>query len=845
MVRISACVIAKNEAPTISSCLQSVSGFVNETVVVDTGSTDDTPKIAKECGARLFYYQWRDDFAAARNYALQKAKGDWILFLDADEYITADTIANVRPLLEQLHPHATIESVICLMENTDGPDGALKGCNPTVRIFRNSPAIRYAGRVHECIYKNAKPTRAFKDTERRIVIRHTGYAKGVTGAKLLRNTRMLEEDVNRGVVYPLTYLYLSDGYRKLRQYEKAVRFARLAMEHECDSPMIYKPHVALMAGMAQLGIYSAAEVEAVCSQALQRFPRHPEIILQQGYCAMAVGHYQKALQWFLKAVTANAQYEDLSLENEFPGQIATVLFNIAQLYDWMNNPVQALDYYVEALRHNKYSQEAFQGLISLIRQQEPAAVVYFLNSIYDCADPADLEFLVRRLSCLKIRKALDFYQNILAEQFGQREYGGMVVLCNGLYEQAFQYFASLFRDKGDSGAELLAVASLILGDAPGWVASLGPNLKAFYRRIIATYFTPDAEGIPGDYLSEYLGLLADLVHLCDPRQLERYLRVGRGFGASGAVRVGDELVKQGLFREAAEVLSVQMAAASPGTERATLYCKVGFCRYRLRDYAAAADYFAKSLESGYRGPDLFEFIEWSQRQCSVNEVREKLEALQRSFENPVKPAAAQPKIIIGITVRQKPAILREYLASLMNLDLQGFHIEFYFIDDNTEPDSKQLLRQWAGSDERVTVQEIEPEGVYLCSEETHQWNSQAMARVGRLKDQLLDYARQKKCHLFLVDSDLVLHPRTLQQLWRAEREIIAEIFWTRWKPGESPLPQVWVKGQYTLFHYIPGERLTQAEIKDRVHHFVKMLREPGVYEVGGLGGVHIDQKCRA
>ena len=85
---ISACMIVKNEAAFLEGCLSSLSGHVDEIIVVDTGSDDETPAIAQQFGCRVLQYEWRDDFSAARNIALDRATSDWILYIDADERLT-------------------------------------------------------------------------------------------------------------------------------------------------------------------------------------------------------------------------------------------------------------------------------------------------------------------------------------------------------------------------------------------------------------------------------------------------------------------------------------------------------------------------------------------------------------------------------------------------------------------------------------------------------------------------------------------------------------------------------------------------------------------------------------
>ena len=88
---ISACVITKNEANTIERWLVDMQSIADEIIVVDTGSTDNTVKIAKASNVKVYHYKWKNDFAAAKNFAIEQASGDWILFLDADEFFSEET----------------------------------------------------------------------------------------------------------------------------------------------------------------------------------------------------------------------------------------------------------------------------------------------------------------------------------------------------------------------------------------------------------------------------------------------------------------------------------------------------------------------------------------------------------------------------------------------------------------------------------------------------------------------------------------------------------------------------------------------------------------------------------
>ena len=144
---LSFCMIVKNEERNLERCLDSVRGLAGELIVVDTGSTDETPRIAARCGADVIRFDFTMvDFAAARNYALASARGRWILMLDADEELDPAS----GPIVERLI--AGDENAGYFLERYNHSPGSE---NPftdhVVRLFPNRPSYRYRGRVHETI----------------------------------------------------------------------------------------------------------------------------------------------------------------------------------------------------------------------------------------------------------------------------------------------------------------------------------------------------------------------------------------------------------------------------------------------------------------------------------------------------------------------------------------------------------------------------------------------------------------------------------------------------------------------------------------------------------------------
>ena len=637
MAKISACVITKNEAKNINRCLQSVKDIVNEIIVVDTGSNDATVAIAEQLGAKVFHYQWSNDFAAARNYVLAQAKGDWIIFLDADEYFAAKTIKNVRPFIDKIHGKRKIEAVRCQMNNLEGIDGPLRSSNPTIRIFRNSPVIRYQGRVHEAVYKSGKPVKTIDVTDRLIVIYHTGYTIETTIAKVRRNTVILEEEIKSGMVRDLTYCYLSDGCWRAGEYEKSIEYAQKAIKHleQRNSEFDYKPYVFLINSMTHLKTYSEETVVACCNEAIEKFPHHPEIWMMQGLYYRSIGCCKKSLLSLLKAVEMNACYNDFSRNNDFYALSPKAYTNIAQIYEMMNQSAKALDYYIKALQQAKTKQvAAFTGLISLIRKQDPVEVIYFLNTLYNIADETDIKFLVTNLSQLRVKKVINYYHKILLEKFNNQSLNGLVLLTNSRPEEVFLIFADSFCKHGAYLMELSAVVSLLIAERPDWMELLGPQLNLSFKKIIHAFFQTEADiQLSANDLPLFNDLVKEMLYLGNQNQMETLLHLGKTlFPDEVAPQIALMLSVYGFFGYALDMYLHYISRENSEAKQSSVYfCDAGYCCYKLKDFAGAVNYFMKALECGYRQHAIFDFLEWSFQQCPDEKIKGKLRMMKEGF----------------------------------------------------------------------------------------------------------------------------------------------------------------------------------------------------------------------
>lgn len=190
---VSACLIVKNEVKNLPSCISALEGFADEVVVNDTGSTDGTVELARSLGAVVMTSQWADDFGAARNAALSRCQGEWVIWVDADEQLACPDPAALRASLAAA-PLGT-DGYTVLIENLTGAGVGTSFVHPACRLFRRC-AGRWSGRIHEQVVgPGGAPMRL--DTTEMVRIVHTGYLDSVMAerSKAERNLRLAKAEV--------------------------------------------------------------------------------------------------------------------------------------------------------------------------------------------------------------------------------------------------------------------------------------------------------------------------------------------------------------------------------------------------------------------------------------------------------------------------------------------------------------------------------------------------------------------------------------------------------------------------------------------------------------------------
>ena len=201
-----------------------------------------------------------------------------------------------------------------------------------------------------------------------------------------------------------------------------------------------------------------------------------------------------------------------------------------------------------------------------------------------------------------------------------------------------------------------------------------------------------------------------------------------------------------------------------------------------------------------------------------------------------KKEKREQTVLIGSPVFQSPNILEVFLDSLLHLNRETITVDYIFTDDNKDVRSSELLEAFHPEGSTVTILQGLKGSTYVCNKESHHWSDALMLRVANYKNEMIQYAIKKGYdYLFFIDSDLIIHPNLIERLKTVEKEIVSEIFWSKWHYNTPFEPNVWLFDEYDLVPKQLGEELEEKEMEKRKNEFLSQLKVPGLYKVGGLG----------
>ena len=401
-VRLSLCMIVKNEEKNIGKAISWAKNITYEQIVVDTGSTDSTVKLAEEMGAKVYHFEWVDDFSAARNYAIDQASGNWIAVFDADEYMTPEDAGRLLGFLCELHMNPEMSDkykvLLCQLLNIDD-DGKPMSRYSAMRIFRNVPEIHYAGSVHEHLLADPNSVLWVDD----IKIIHTGYSKSAYKEKnkTERNIKILRTELTKNPEDMYLKAYLADTLR-LRTDNKSRAEAEALFAEVLESGADINRKLRIKAYVFFLDKYindpeMLLECEQLCRNALAEFPES----LDFGYFLASVMNYKgdyNAAWDLLKAGEEKLEGGAVHGDSVFVPADPTMLYGqLILAAQGLGDVENVIKYASLILIADKNRQDILGPLIAAVLRcgAMEEELIGLLSSIYNMGDSRDLLLIAR------------------------------------------------------------------------------------------------------------------------------------------------------------------------------------------------------------------------------------------------------------------------------------------------------------------------------------------------------------------------------------------------------------------------------------------------------------------
>lgn len=304
--------IVKDEERWLEKCLKSIYGAVDEIIIVDTGSSDRTKEICIAFGAQIYDYIWIDSFAAARNFGIKKAKGEWILWLDADEEVELEDVDLFLNMLRSYEKDALAVPIISYYGNFPVDAGrAYTYCSH--RLFRNNKGYKFVGNIHEYPDIHGLTPDYQKDMLNIVKIHHYGYMDEVNEDKKKheRNIQILQKVKVKSGNNPWIDYHIASEFYRARQLERAYNQVNVAIcgflnNKQLPPAITYKlKYDILIISRSFAGAWPGIE------KAIELYPEYVDLHFYKGIIFFEKMMYEEAISVFqhcLKLGERNYQY---------------------------------------------------------------------------------------------------------------------------------------------------------------------------------------------------------------------------------------------------------------------------------------------------------------------------------------------------------------------------------------------------------------------------------------------------------------------------------------------------------------------------------------------------------
>lgn len=342
MIPASLCMIVKNEQDHIGQCLKSVAPYLQEIIVVDTGSKDATKNIIKDFTTNIYDFSWNDDFSEARNYSIAKATNSTILVMDADEMLDHASLAVLAGFCER--QNQTVGRVKLINQTRDSST-----ITEIVRIFPNDGNHFYSGRIHEQLLLRDGKTPTACSTNIRIF--HSGYTQEQMNAKnkLKRNIDLLLLESKENPLNPYVWYQLGKTHHVNKSCSEAASCFQYAIDLLAKSQHLppYVPNLLVQYAHTLIHLRNFQLLISVLETGLDLYPDFTDIYFIYGTALMELqdikylDRIRELFETCLVLGEANpSKYESVTGVGSFKAS-----YNLGVYYETMGNYSKAVSYY--------------------------------------------------------------------------------------------------------------------------------------------------------------------------------------------------------------------------------------------------------------------------------------------------------------------------------------------------------------------------------------------------------------------------------------------------------------------------------------------------------------------
>lgn len=364
---VSLCMIVKDEEDSLQRCLGSVSDFVDEMIIVDTGSTDKTVEIAKSFGAKIYYFEWNDNFADARNYSLSKATKDWILVMDADDEFEKEDKWKLLNITDNKITGANAYCGRTLCYSGEVPDKNSIIMNMNIRLLKNHRGYKFEGSIHEQIVLSPEDSgNPYALVAIDIRFHHYGYLLSVIAAKdkHTRNIGLIKKELEKNPQNTFMLFNMGNEYYAMHEYIKALDYYMQSYQYFDPQPG-FSSMLLIRIIMCHQTMGNSEEIFSFVRLGQKYYPRFTDFeylkgdeLLRQKKILQAICAYKKCLR--LGEPPANM--------NNMAG-IGTYKphYTLSTIYTAIGEHDKAIFHCGKALKYNPSFRDAYAEMVDLLK----------------------------------------------------------------------------------------------------------------------------------------------------------------------------------------------------------------------------------------------------------------------------------------------------------------------------------------------------------------------------------------------------------------------------------------------------------------------------------------------